>query len=154
MVLLSSENPSKTGFLSSVSLAANEENSPLFTHFHLLLFPVLLPKAMAMSSCVQVHEHLSVPFLPHVCIHHRAPPPPLSPGLCLAPAVLVETLANTACARLSSRVTAHSALSPPLPQVLPKTASECFQYAASHVGKGNFGLEASGDQDEKKELSE
>lgn len=77
MVLPSPENPNKIRFLSCVSPAVNEANAPLFTHFHLLLFPILLPKAIAMCCCVQRHKHVCPP-----------PPPPRSPGLCLAPAFL------------------------------------------------------------------
>lgn len=64
-----------------------------------------------------------------------------------------------------SRTTAHSALFPPLPQVLPNAAFKSFQYGASRVGKGPLqeslflfmvilALKSPRDQDEKKELSE
>lgn len=65
MVLLSSDSPSKMGFLSCVCHATHENvlSSPISTH--LLLFPVLLPKAIAMCSCVQIHKH--------VCVRHSHP---------------------------------------------------------------------------------
>lgn len=83
MVLQASENPSKIGFLYQVSHAANEPNAPLFSHFHLLLFPILLPKPIATSSCVQMHQHVSVPTST-----------PAPPGLCWAPAFHVGTLCD------------------------------------------------------------
>lgn len=122
MVLPSSENPSKIGFLYHVSHAANEANARLFSHFHLLLFPVLLPKAIATSSCVQMHQHVSVPTST-----------PAPSGLCWAPAFHVGTLCDPhpgSWLTLPSLLPAH---------VLPKAAFKSFQYGPSHAGKGLLG---------------
>lgn len=124
MVLLSSENPRKMGFLPCISHAANEHS--LFTHSHLLA-PVLL-KATAMSSRVQMHQQAGAP---------SPPPRPLPKGSAWLQPSLLGPFADTACARPSSRVTeAHSALSPSLLQILPKAAFKSLQYGVFHVGRG------------------
>lgn len=126
MVLPSSENPSKIGFLSRVSHAANEANAPLFSHFQLLLFPILLPKAIATSSCVQMHQHVSVPTST-----------PAPPGFCWAPAFHVGTL----CRLCETFIQVPGSLCPQsfTAHVLPKAAFKSFQYGPSHVGKGLLG---------------
>lgn len=150
MVLQSSENPSKMGFLSRVPHAANEANAPLFSHFHRRLFPILLPKAIARSSCVQMHQPVSVPAST-----------PAPQGSARLQPFLLGPFAD--CARPSSRFMAHSALSPA--HVLPKAAFKSFQCGAPPRGQrppsgftlvyyANFGFQASRDQDQKEELSE
>lgn len=126
MVLQSSENPNKIGFLSRVSDAANEANAPLFSHFHLLLFPILLPKAITLSSCEQMHKHVSVPT--------STPAPQGSAGL---QPFLWGPLAD--CARPSSRFVAHSALTPSQPTFSQKLLSSPSNMGPPHVGKGLLG---------------
>lgn len=124
MVLQSSENPGKTGFLSCISHTANEANAPLFTHFHLLLFPVLLPKAIAMCSCVRMHKHVGVPTST-----------PTPQGSAWLQPSLLGPFTDTACARPSSGFMAHSALSPPQLTFSQKLFSSPSSLGVSHVGK-------------------
>lgn len=127
MVLPSSENPSKIGFLSRVSHAANEANAPLFSHFHLLLFPVLLPKAIATSSCVQMHQHVSVPTST-----------PAPPGLCWVQPFILGPFAD--CARPSSRFVAHSALTPSQPTFSQKLLSSPSSMGPPTRAKVSLGI--------------
>lgn len=112
--------------MSSVSHAANEENSlfsPISTFYY---FPFSFPKPEPCAAGCRCRNIVSVPYatpsLPSALLGYSLP--------CWDPLQIQPVLAS------HSRVTAHSALSPQLPQVLLKAAFKSFQYGASRVGKG------------------